>query len=1809
MVPTDVDEASSTELMTFQLVMMTDGVSNFAVFNYGANSWSTTKRVRRPASMSWQCSERYYRNTFSRSTSIYDEAFTNTNVNASGDIDPRGRWLFKLDFCPSTHKNYRDSCYGWSYSESNTAGRDGLVAEIDETLPKCPCDSGRAEVDKRFEKMTGGTGLCYTTSFPAKENYGSRLCCYETGTTSLLTTIPGAGFLSLYNPLRAAVLYQDQDLEPYRWCCERTDLCDLFMQKRPVDDCTAYEAPTPGFMYGDPHIRTLDGLEFTFNGHGEYTLLQITNSISGDVVFVMQGRTERVNSTRTNEMINATVFTAFTAEDKINGGYFHVEENIAKDGFILYSYIWSEAVDHTLDFLGDVSTIVHKDVIIRKISNTRMDVVFSNGITVNVDISLELLDASLTIPQHFRVNHTSAGLFGNDDGNPTNDFGFQNGTILPSNITEREIFAYAETWRTTPATSRFQYRVGYQHADYQFPDFQPLFLEDYNGTQLTDAEKLCGSGNNIACVFDYLATLNEAIANQTKKATDDAEVVSMEAKNSAPTVRFVNSKINVIVGDTVLIEVKVEDQDFENVTLYFNGPEAITETGNNFTFTYSWTVENTQPVNISVYARDSLVSSSLLRLQVSICSGCNGNGDCVFGNPIATCSCRIGWEGDNCDVDIDDCETKPCAGNALCTDYKPEEHQRLGIGYDCQCAAGYTKVGGKCIDVDECLQDSPCDQICTNTEGSYMCSCYTGYSRIPGTCQDNNECVLGTSQCEHICENTPGNYSCSCRSNYTLESDGVSCKIEETFKQLCTQKGCEDCTGDVEGGVSCFCKMGYTLAADGRTCEDVDECESPSCSQNCTNTVGSYKCSCFDGYKLSDDRHSCIPCEDGKWGLDCGNTCNCVQAVYCDKSFGCVCQTGWTGTLCDVDIDECQAEIDPCSVLHDCKNTQGSYVCNCKEGYLENARKSCENIDECLVGGNNDCDAETQVCVDLSPSFTCKCAQGYSDTGSGCKDIDECSIKHECEQNCQNVNGSYNCHCHIGYLLRDDRRTCEKSSDPCAGSLNNVTYDTCVGQGAYGCMNDSNNGVCFCAQGYKLNVNGSCESINECDDNDGGCSDTCVDLEVGYSCRCRLGRQLLNDGLTCQACNKTFMWGTSCENKCNCGPGSQYCDSYSGCKCQTGWTGSSCNINTNECETGTVCTENQVCVDTPGTYICACRAGYKRSNDGLKCIDVDECNEQHECNQRCVNTDGSYSCACRAGFEFEANSTSHCINIDECLHKSDSCEQECVDNDGSFSCFCREGFTLSTDQRTCIKDETVHPCETFNTVCEYGCRLENALPVCYCAADFKLDLSDKSSCIALNNKLWTKIDLDLDYLPVYERHSSQEYRDLISDLREAFIVLYQSANLAKFTDVRIENISSTFEVEHVVIFDVENISSSMELELAALLKNAREREEVIQVGQKVTDIEREPTIAKSALGLPSFVTCIVCSPAECALVDMAADRYSCEIQPDVGKYVDIQLEVRKIFDRNLINKLSTDYAQLSQTVELSLRTLFSSVSGFAGLGPKIFTEGSISNQGSTVIETSVLFNTTVGPEQMSAVAQRLVDLDSNDCLHINDACVTLVGQTSFGPRGAKAVCQTCKNNEDCKKSEVDGEYSCILKEETPTPSDNSDLILGLGIGLPMFLIIFAVIIIIIVFCIRRRRERDESRPSFDNDPYRMRQAFGTVSSAFSGRQHSDLSETGGLFSRQYRKHWEKPQIDEPSTVINYYRDPERSDYYRQIYPPLTRSVIQPSAPQEEPRVTSDFSWDFLYNALEPNAEFRIQRPKVESKPAEVYQGTIPDSQA
>ena len=61
--------------------------------------------------------------------------------------------------------------------------------------------------------------------------------------------------------------------------------------------------------FGDPHMVTLDGTPFTFNGYGEYFILKVSG-----VDFTLQGRMEPLTGDD-GRLTRATVYTAFAAKE------------------------------------------------------------------------------------------------------------------------------------------------------------------------------------------------------------------------------------------------------------------------------------------------------------------------------------------------------------------------------------------------------------------------------------------------------------------------------------------------------------------------------------------------------------------------------------------------------------------------------------------------------------------------------------------------------------------------------------------------------------------------------------------------------------------------------------------------------------------------------------------------------------------------------------------------------------------------------------------------------------------------------------------------------------------------------------------------------------------------------------------------------------------------------------------------------------------------------------------------------------------------------------------------------------------------------------------------------------------------------------------------------------------------------------------------------------------------------------------------------------------------------------------------------
>jgi hypothetical protein len=110
-------------------------------------------------------------------------------------------------------------------------------------------------------------------------------------------------------------------------------------------------------------------------------------------------------------------------------------------------------------------------------------------------------------------------------------------------------------------------------------------------------------------------------------------------------------------------------------------------------------------------------------------------------------------------------------------------------------------------------------------------------------------------------------------------------------------------------------------------------CDSFPCMNggSCTNGAGTYTCACVSGYsgelcQTDIDECASSPCY--------GNAQDCIDNV---NGFTCLCFDGWGGDFCQTDIDECASS--PCMNGGTCQDQDGYYTCTCAFGWVG---ESCE---------------------------------------------------------------------------------------------------------------------------------------------------------------------------------------------------------------------------------------------------------------------------------------------------------------------------------------------------------------------------------------------------------------------------------------------------------------------------------------------------------------------------------------------------------------------------------------------------------------------------------------------------------------------------------------------------------------------------------------------------------------------------------------------------------------------------------------------------------------------------------------------------
>ncbi|KAL8617491.1 hypothetical protein ACOMHN_062702 [Nucella lapillus] len=940
-VPLGGVSTDTAERVNFQMVVVSDGFTTYGIVIYPSGGMQVDSRLNRPVTIG------YLNRTLSEVTSP---------DTLTGNTDHEGVWFYPLS---TQVENAAQKCMNWYFGERSQVKSYRTAILF---LAPCPCVKLLAEISTTLlpEDVIGDLACFLTTSTSTKTPYAQR-CCYNQTTGGFIQTRPVAGSFLLHHPKVNPVGHSLMDIRPKEYCCQHSRLCDKYYEVRPISTCQFFTY-IQSMGTGDPHLTTLDGKTFPFNAVGEFTLLRFQQP-----GFELQARTCVATSSQVTS-VAASVFCAFAA--KGSNSTFQVEMNMNKTGL----NVKVDRQDLTRKFQNDASfshTIAGLSVY--KTQDGAVKAFFTEGVGLTVSVK----NRQLTIEVGVYVNTSGlpppTGLLGNLNGNAEDDFIFPNGTTLPNNISEQDLLGYGKTWAVTDDNSLFVYEGGWGTSQYTNDSFQPLFLSEIPNHKLAEAQKVCGGVADLSCIYDFVATDDKDLAAGTKSAIDWLKVIFEMAGNVAPTLSG-PARIEVILGQTTSVTFSAKDEDDVTPPNILIIQQPLSFACNKTTYTCQFTPGSINVSSMVVVAEDSkgAVSPSF-SIDIVLCTGCSNQGSCNFNTTrpsvdeyfqLATCDCQPYYAGDDCEADLDACADDPCPLNATCTDLSIKDHMTAGptsAGYQCGgCPDGYLNrvIGGvfTCHDIDECRsQPALCQQLCTNTMGSYQCSCKTGYrthAANASLCTDIDECQENTHGCQHQCVNTEGSYQCSCFSGFTLNTTDLHTCVRESVADPCTAVSppCAYACKNESGVVQCLCPSGYGLAADHRTCEDVNECDLNQCSQKCKNTYGSYACSCYIGFQLDADKVTCKACSTNQWGDNCNNTCDCRGRGTCHRVKGCVCDSGWSGVTCSDDVNECKIMAAPCPASQICGNNPGSFVCVCPSGFVKVNGTLCVGMKSFDVG-------------------------------------------------------------------------------------------------------------------------------------------------------------------------------------------------------------------------------------------------------------------------------------------------------------------------------------------------------------------------------------------------------------------------------------------------------------------------------------------------------------------------------------------------------------------------------------------------------------------------------------------------------------------------------------------------------------------------------------------------------------------------------------------------------------------------------------------------------------------------------------------
>ncbi|XP_078234321.1 sushi domain-containing protein 2 isoform X2 [Pogona vitticeps] len=398
-----------------------------------------------------------------------------SNVAAIWSTEHALAWHLGDDFRRDSAAWATEKCHQWDARERDQPNFLDEIEDCPCTLAQARADTGRFHTDYGCDIEKGsvctyhqGAVHCVRSVQASPQYAAGQQCCYDAAGTQVLTgdSIGGStpdrghdwGAPPYKKPPRVpGFSHWIYDVLSFYYCCLWSDNCSIYFKHRPSSGCRRYRPPRAASAFGDPHFITFDGMNFTFKGLGEYTLVE------SDLTWLrIQGRTQLVKLLSGKEGLFLSTAPGLNVTVMFSSGA-GVEVSRWKARSLSLTVLLPEKFqNHLQGLFGNIN------------GNPRDDLTLRNGTSLHTDFS-----------------------------------------------TPEDIFVFGADWAIRNETSLFTYDTQHLLDKYFYgpkhdPTFLPVFTpsEDPTDPLVEQMAFLCQS--DPFCRFDVLTTRDLAVGNSTK---------------------------------------------------------------------------------------------------------------------------------------------------------------------------------------------------------------------------------------------------------------------------------------------------------------------------------------------------------------------------------------------------------------------------------------------------------------------------------------------------------------------------------------------------------------------------------------------------------------------------------------------------------------------------------------------------------------------------------------------------------------------------------------------------------------------------------------------------------------------------------------------------------------------------------------------------------------------------------------------------------------------------------------------------------------------------------------------------------------------------------------------------------------------------------------------------------------------------------------------------------------------------------------------------------------------------------------------